>query len=249
VRISRDQTARFARSIAIQRAGGAAGARTFCLYHRRKEFWSLDLTSVPGVLIPRPDTETLIEEALRIVPDRNAPLRIADLGTGSGAILIAALKEFPNATGIGFESSQALCLAACQCRAPDRRPRRNPAIAVGGGAGPVRSGLLQPALYPVGEIESLEPDVVRIRARAGPGWRPDGLAAYPGLAELLPGLLKPAATSCWKSAWARKALRNPVQGLELCGLPPILRHSPLRHTAETIRKSLEKPGPSARFGR
>jgi len=70
-----------------------------------KEFWSLDFKVGPGVLVPRPDTETLIEEAMRLVADRDAPLRIADFGTGSGAILVAALKEFPNATGIGFESS------------------------------------------------------------------------------------------------------------------------------------------------
>lgn len=69
-----------------------------------KEFWSMDFAVGPGVLVPRPDTETLIEEALRLVPDRTAPLRIADLGTGSGAILIAALKEFPSATGTGFKS-------------------------------------------------------------------------------------------------------------------------------------------------
>jgi len=42
---------------------------------------------------------------LRLISDRAAPLRIADLGTGSGAILVAALTEFPHATGIGFESS------------------------------------------------------------------------------------------------------------------------------------------------
>ncbi|HWM61825.1 MAG TPA: hypothetical protein VNN98_06720, partial [Rhizomicrobium sp.] len=71
----------------------------------RKEFWSLDFEVGPGVLVPRPDTETLIEEAIRLVPDRSAPLRIADLGAGSGAILIAALKEFSHATGIGFEAS------------------------------------------------------------------------------------------------------------------------------------------------
>ena len=47
----------------------------------RKEFWSLEFAVGPGVLVPRPDTETLIEEALRIVPDRHASLRIADLGT------------------------------------------------------------------------------------------------------------------------------------------------------------------------
>ena len=58
-----------------------------------KEFWSLDFEVGHGVLIPRPDTETLIEEAIRLVPDRNAPLAIADLGTGSGAILLAILAE------------------------------------------------------------------------------------------------------------------------------------------------------------
>ena len=53
-----------------------------------KEFWSLDFAVGPGVLVPRPETETLIEEALRLVPDRDAALRIADLGTGSGALLL-----------------------------------------------------------------------------------------------------------------------------------------------------------------
>ena len=70
-----------------------------------REFWSLDFKLGPGVLVPRPETETLIEEALKLVPDRSAPLRISDLGTGTGILLIAALCEFPNATGIGFESS------------------------------------------------------------------------------------------------------------------------------------------------
>src|SRR6185312_2795352 len=49
-----------------------------------KEFWSLDFEVGPGVLIPRPDTETLVEEALKAFPDKNAPLRVLDLGTGSG---------------------------------------------------------------------------------------------------------------------------------------------------------------------
>ena len=50
-----------------------------------KEFWSLDFEVGPGVLVPRPETETLIEAALAWCPDRSAPLQIADLGTGSGA--------------------------------------------------------------------------------------------------------------------------------------------------------------------
>lgn len=70
-----------------------------------REFWSLDFEVGPGVLIPRPETETLVEEALKEFPDRNAELRVLDLGTGSGAIPIAFLSERPNAHGLGVEQS------------------------------------------------------------------------------------------------------------------------------------------------
>jgi len=70
-----------------------------------KEFWSLDFEVGPGVLIPRPDTETLVEEALKAFPDKAAPLKVLDLGTGSGAILIAFLSERPGARGLGVEQS------------------------------------------------------------------------------------------------------------------------------------------------
>ncbi|HWA30219.1 MAG TPA: HemK/PrmC family methyltransferase, partial [Rhizomicrobium sp.] len=70
-----------------------------------KEFWSLDFEVGPGVLIPRPDTETLVEEALKAFPDKASPLNVLDLGTGSGAILIAFLSERPNARGLGVEQS------------------------------------------------------------------------------------------------------------------------------------------------
>jgi release factor glutamine methyltransferase len=70
-----------------------------------KEFWSMAFDVGPGVLIPRPETETLIEEALREFPDPEAPLRVLDLGTGSGCLLIAFLRNFPNATGLGIDAS------------------------------------------------------------------------------------------------------------------------------------------------
>jgi release factor glutamine methyltransferase len=72
-----------------------------------KEFWSLDFEVGPGVLIPRPETETLIEEALRRFPDSDAPVRILDIGTGSGCLLVSFLKERPNARGVGIDSSEA----------------------------------------------------------------------------------------------------------------------------------------------
>ena len=78
-----------------------------------KEFWSLDFEVGRGVLIPRPETETLIEEAQRDFPDRDAPLAVIDLGTGSGCLLIAFLESYPNATGWGVDrSAEALSWAA-----------------------------------------------------------------------------------------------------------------------------------------
>ncbi|HXL98728.1 MAG TPA: peptide chain release factor N(5)-glutamine methyltransferase [Rhizomicrobium sp.] len=78
----------------------------------KKEFWSLDLAVGTGVLVPRPETETLVEQACREFPDRSVPLRASDFGTGSAAILIAFLSEFPNASGVGIDSSaQALVWA------------------------------------------------------------------------------------------------------------------------------------------
>jgi len=68
-----------------------------------REFWSLDLRVTPDVLIPRPDSETLIEVALKL--SAMPPKRILDLGTGSGALLLAALSEWPGATGMGIDAS------------------------------------------------------------------------------------------------------------------------------------------------
>lgn len=73
-----------------------------------REFWGLSLALSPATLIPRPDTETLVEAALGILRDDRAhhqAVRIADLGTGSGAILLALLSELPNATGVGTDIS------------------------------------------------------------------------------------------------------------------------------------------------
>jgi release factor glutamine methyltransferase len=72
----------------------------------KKEFWGLDFQVTPDVLIPRPDSELLIEEAVRAFASRH-PQRILDLGTGSGALLLAALSEFPEADGLGLDASAA----------------------------------------------------------------------------------------------------------------------------------------------
>jgi release factor glutamine methyltransferase len=75
-----------------------------------REFWGLPLRLSPATLVPRPDTETVVEAALEVLkenPASRGKLRIADLGTGSGAILLALLSELPNAFGVGTDLNEA----------------------------------------------------------------------------------------------------------------------------------------------
>jgi release factor glutamine methyltransferase len=82
----------------------------------QREFWSLDLRVSPEVLIPRPETELLVEMALERLPD--ADCRVADLGTGSGAIALALASERPNWDIIATDiSSEALDIAQENARA------------------------------------------------------------------------------------------------------------------------------------
>ncbi|PCK00251.1 MAG: protein-(glutamine-N5) methyltransferase, release factor-specific [Zetaproteobacteria bacterium] len=76
-----------------------------------REFWGLDFELSPDTLDPRPDSELIIDIALKNFPDRKQPLEILDLGTGSGCLLVSLLFEFENARGYGID----LSLGAVTC--------------------------------------------------------------------------------------------------------------------------------------
>jgi release factor glutamine methyltransferase len=83
-----------------------------------REFWGLPFKVSPAVLVPRPDSETVIEAVLSLMPDRQRPWRILDLGLGSGCLLLTLLREYPQAQGVGLEVSiEALAVAQDNARA------------------------------------------------------------------------------------------------------------------------------------
>lgn len=194
----------------------------------RKEFWSLDLDVGPGVLVPRPDTETLIEEALRLVPDRQASLRIADLGTGSGALLIAALKEFPNASGVGFEASPDAFRWA-HANAERLVPGRSKILPAdwNKAQGPFDLIFCNPPYIPSGEIESLDPDVSQFEPRQALDGGVDGLVAYRALAALLHRLLGQGGHALLEIGLGQaQAMGTLFQALEIVRMAPDLSGIP-----------------------
>jgi release factor glutamine methyltransferase len=162
----------------------------------RKEFWSLPLSIDASTLVPRPETETVVEVALAAV-DANGPrtqaLRIADLGTGSGALLLALLSELPNAHGVGTDiSTEALTMARANARQLGITRAAFVACDVASPLCPAFDLIVSnPPYIASGEFAALAPEVRAFDPRSALDGGPDGLDCYRSLTTSVPALLRP----------------------------------------------------------
>jgi release factor glutamine methyltransferase len=162
-----------------------------------QEFRGLDITVTPDVLIPRPETELLVEETLRAVADVTAPA-IADAGTGSGCIAVSLALERGDATLYALDiSAPALAVATSNAGRHGVRDRirfvRADLLEAFGSAASAMFDVIvsNPPYIPFGDLEGLQPEVARYEPRVALAAGTDGLAFHRRLLQEAPLFLKP----------------------------------------------------------
>ena len=161
----------------------------------RREFWGLEFEVTREVLDPRPDSETVVAAALARIGARRAPLRVVDLGTGTGCLLLALLSELPNAQGLGIDASPAAVRIA-RANAERLGVSDRARFATGDWGEGLSEGvdviLTNPPYIPRAGIDRLQPEVALWEPRAALDGGADGLDAYRRLAPHIARLLAPA---------------------------------------------------------
>jgi release factor glutamine methyltransferase len=160
----------------------------------RVGFWTLDLEVSPATLIPRSDSESLVEAALEACTDKSAALRVLDLGTGTGALLLAVLSELPAASGVGVDlKPEAAALAARNAVRLGLAGRTR--FLAGDWAAAVSRRfdliLCNPPYIESAAIAGLMPEVARHEPASALDGGADGLSAYRWIIADLPRLLAP----------------------------------------------------------
>jgi release factor glutamine methyltransferase len=171
-------------------------------------FWTLDLEVTAQVLTPRADTETIIQTALDAVSDRAAPLRILDIGTGSGAIVLALLSETPKASGLATDISPAALEVAR--RNADRnglsqRVAFRQTSWADGVEGPFDLVVSNPPYIASAVIETLEPEVRDYEPHLALDGGVEGLDPYPHLLAEAQRLLAPVGRAVFEIGYDQGA--------------------------------------------
>ena len=170
----------------------------------RKGFWKIMLNVTPDVLSPRPDTETIMDVALAAFSQGEA-FQMIDLGTGSGAILLAVLSERPAARGVGTDiSSEALAVAkenAANLDLDGRATFLRTEWATGFADQSFDFVASNPPYIPSGDIAGLDPEVRDHDPVLALDGGPDGLQAYRDLAPEILRILKPGGVFAVEIGW------------------------------------------------
>lgn len=158
-----------------------------------KEFYGLTFKLAPGVLAPRPDTETLIEAAVAL-RNTSAPLRILDLGTGTGCLLCALLTAFPRATGLGVDINPDAARLACD-NASALGLSARASFLVADWAKPISGRfdviVSNPPYIRESDLAGLSREVRLFEDRRALVAGPDGLSDYRTILAAAPALLSP----------------------------------------------------------
>ena len=200
--VTSDEEEHFGRLIARR----AARTPTAVLLGHR-EFWSLDFRVTPDTLVPRPDSELIIESAVTLYPERGVR-RILDLGTGTGCLLLAALQEFSGAWGLGVDRS-ATAAAVAQENTGRLGLSERAAIMVGGWTGAIAGQfdliLCNPPYIPAGDIAGLMPEVALHEPHLALDGGADGLDPYRLLFPDLHRCLAPGGTALFEFGQGQEA--------------------------------------------
>ena len=197
-----------------------------------REFWGLPFLLSPDTLVPRPDTETVVETALGLVADHRGPMRIADLGTGSGCLLVALLHELSQAVGTGVDRSADAARTARLNAARNGVGRRS-LFVVSDWGGALGAGLdlivSNPPYIASSVIGGLAPEVREHDPRLALDGGEDGLEAYRAICPRPAASLPPTASWCSRSATIRsrpcgRSRQNTVSPWR--DLPPISPATP-----------------------
>jgi release factor glutamine methyltransferase len=182
----------------------------------RKEFWGLPLKLSAATLVPRPDTETVVElalEMLRASPHPDRVRRIADIGTGSGAILLALLSELPDAFGVGTDISQA-ALRTASANAAELALNDRAVFVVCDYAAALAEGfdliVSNPPYIRSAEVAGLAAEVRDHDPRAALDGGADGLDAYRALIPEAARLLRPGGALVVEAGHGQS---GPIEGL------------------------------------